>query len=422
MCCASLKVKTIKGVPYTKLENGEFVKCEEISRVTYATIGTLKKFSEELKALKVKKAIIDECHLSTKPGSQMRDLFKNIGITHVVGLTATAMYLDGGLTGARLKMMNRTRWKMFSDIRYVTQISELVEKGYWSKLKYNIIDTDETYLQENSNGSDFTVNSQRDYYKANNLEGQIIEEIKNLKKQGRKSILIFVPTIEEAEDLKSKFPGSETVHSKMDTKERDRVVLGFKNLSVSVVFNVNVLSVGFDHPQLDGIITARSTSSVALFYQQIGRGVRIHPDKEDCSVTDFSGNVKRFGPVEGLHYENIPYYGWGLFNVKNQLLTDHPIKATNRPTIESLMDIAKGNIKAKESRDNPEFTFGQFKGKKLWDIAKGKDATRLQSYCAWLYDKSKKGEWTFYGDEGAALRKGIMEYLKIRDISNDLPF
>lgn len=425
ICCASLKTKTIKGVDYTLMDNGELVECRQISRVTYATVGTVKQYAAELKKLGVKKAIIDEAHLSTKPGSQVRDLFKEIGITHIVGLTATSLYLDGGMNGASLKMMNRTRWKMFSDIRYVTQIKHLVDNGYWSKLLYKVIDTDETYLKENSNGSDFTVQSQRSYYEANNLKDQIIEEVRNLLKEGRKSILVFVPTIAEAEDLFTSFPNSATVHSKMDTKTRDYVVKAFKDLTIPVVFNVNVLSVGFDHPELDSVITARSTSSIALFYQQIGRGVRIHPDKEDCKVTDFSGNIKRFGRVEGLHYENVPYYGWGLFNDRNELLTDFPISGVKRPTKESLIEKGKGDVQEKEARKNPAFTFGMFKGRKLWDIAQSKDSDRLKSYCSWLWDKHVKGEWAFYGLAGEALRKGIIEYLKLpeeKPKTDGLPF
>lgn len=422
ICCASLKVKTSKGVDYTRMANGELIKCREISKVTYATVGTVKKYTKELKALGVKKAIIDEAHLSTKAGSQVRQLFKEIGITHVVGLTATPLYLEGGMSGACLKMMNRARWKMFYNIRYVTQISHLVENNYWSKLKYNVIDTDETYLQENSNGSDFTVSSQKSYYKANNLEEQIIEEVENLLKSGRKSVLVFVPTIAEADDLQRRFPGSASVHSKMDTKERDWAINGFKDLKIPVIFNVNVLAIGFDHPELDGIITARSTSSIALFYQQIGRGVRIHESKEDCYVTDFSGNVKRFGTVEGLHFEDIPYYGWGLLNEKGELLTDFPIKAKKRPTRDSLIEKGKQEAQRKETNKNPEFTFGMFKGRKLWDIARSKDATRLKSYSSWLIDKHAKGEWTFYGSSGEALKQGLYEYLKLPQETNGLPF
>ena len=420
ICCSSLKTKTKKGIEYTELDNGELVKCREISTVTYATVGTVKKYVKELKGLGVKKALIDEAHLSTKAGSEVRKLFKAVGITHVAGLTATALYLEGGMNGASLKMMNRAKWKMFSDIRYVTQIDHLVLNKYWSKLLYQVNDTDETFLKENSNGSDFTVQSQKNYYEANNLKEQIIEEVNNLISQGRKSILVFVPTIDEAKELFASFPNSATVHSKMNSKTRDYVVKAFKDLTIPVVFNVNVLSVGFDHPELDAIITSRSTSSIALFYQQIGRGVRIHPGKKDCKIVDFSGNVKRFGRVEGLHYENIPYYGWGLFNEKNELLTDFPISAKIRPTKKSLIDAGKKEASDKELKKNPVFTFGMFKGRKLWDVAQSKDADRLKSYCSWFWDKYSKGQWG--SNPPMVLVEGIREYLKIPTSPKKLPF
>jgi len=366
--------------------------------------------------------VVHNCHLSTKAGSQVRELFKQIGITHVVGLTATPLYLEGGMQGASLKMMNRARWKMFSEIRYVTQISHLVKNNFWSKLLYQVNDTDETYLKENSNGSDFTVQSQKNYYKANNLKEQITEEVQNLLDQGRKSILVFVPTIAEAEELFAAFPNSATVHSKMDPKSRDYIVKAFKDLTIPVIFNVNVLAIGFDHPELDGIITARSTSSIALFYQQIGRGVRIHPGKDNCKIVDFSGNIKRFGRVEGLHFENIPYYGWGLFNDRNELLTDFPIKAFKRPTKETLIEAGKKEANPeKKERPNPEFNFGMFKGRKFWDITQSRDATRLKSYVSWLYDKHVKGEWNFFGKDGELLKSAIREYLKLSDSPVEKP-
>ena len=241
ICCSSLTTKTIDSIPYTEID-GELINCREVSKVTYATVGTVKAHIEELKSLGVRKAIIDEAHLSTKSGSQIRRLFNNLGITHVVGLTATPVYLQGGLSGASLKMMNRTRGKLFSTIRHVTQISTLVRSGFWSKLLYQVNDTDESYLKHNSNGSDFTVKSLTEFYESNNLKGKILEEVRNLLQEGRKSILVFVPTIQEANDLFSSFPNSAVVHSKMDPKDRDYVVEAFRKLAIPVVFNVNILS------------------------------------------------------------------------------------------------------------------------------------------------------------------------------------
>lgn len=394
----------------------------EISKLTLATIGSIKNNWQEFKDIGVKGLLIDEAHLGVKSGSTIRKFIKKAKINKVAGLTATPCVLESNINGASIKMLNRVRWKLFTDIRYVHQIQDSVKRGFWSKVLYRNIPLDESMLEDNSNGSDYTIQSQKRFYESNDINDRIVEQFKIIQSEGRKSTIIFVPTIDEAEQLHQKIPGSAIVHSKMKKKERKKMVDSFKNLKTSVIINCGILQIGFDHPLLDSIINGKPTKSVNLYYQICGRVVRIHENKKDGLIVDMAGNFDRFGRIEDFTFRNIPYYGWGMFGKNNVLLTDHPIKATNRPTVESLMEIAKKELQRKESRQNPEFTFGMFKGKKLWDIAQSKDSTRLKSYCVWLYDKHKKGEWTFYGEEGAHLKQGIMEYLKIKEDLTELPF
>lgn len=58
---------------------------------------------------------------------------------------------------------------------------------------------------------------------------------------------------------------------------------------------------GFDYPELDTVVMARPTMSLALYYQIIGRGIRPHPSKKSLWFVDLCGNIKRFGKVEDLH-------------------------------------------------------------------------------------------------------------------------
>tara|TARA_R110000822_G_scaffold6851_3_gene28588 strand:+ start:722 stop:2332 length:1611 start_codon:yes stop_codon:yes gene_type:complete len=428
ICCASVKTKTIKGEDYTEVD-GKLVKCREITKVTFATVGTVIKYTEELKKLGVKKALVDEAHLMTQSNTQskggrtvekeaqIKKLVKALNIKNLCGVTATALYLKGGAQGASLKIMTRVKWKLFTGIRHVTQISHLVENNYWSKLKYQVNDTDQSVLKNNSSGSDYTVESLKDYYESNNLKEQIIEEVKSLMNQGRKSILVFLPNIADADSLFASFPNSAVVHSKMRDEDRDYVIKAFRELDIPVVFNVNILSVGFDHPELDAIITARPTNSISVYYQQIGRGVRIFDTKEDCKVVDFSGNVKKFGIVEELHYDDIPGYGWGLFNGRGELLTDYPLAAIKRPTKEGLLAQAKekeeGDKTEKEARKNPVISFGMFKTKKFWDVARSpKDAERFFSYMNWAVAKyDKEGFSSFDYGTGKDVLKEAREYL-----------
>lgn len=418
--CASLKEKTIKKQDYTKI-NGDYKKCKEVSKVTYATIGSIKKEIDTLKKLGVRHIIIDEVHLQSKVGSQLRGFLKKLNIKTVLGLTATPIYLEGGMNGSRLIMINRSYATIFRDICHVTQIEELVKNKYWSPLKYKVITTDDSILQLNTAGSDYTEHSQKKYYEANNIKDQIVEEVKKLKKEGRKRILIFVPTIFEANELYGLIPNSAVVHSKLSQEERDFMVEEFTNGDIPVAINVNVLSVGYDNPEIDAIITARPTSSIALFYQQIGRGCRIHLDKENCIITDFSGNTKRFGRVEGLKFESIPVYGWGLFNEDNQLLTDYPIATSIKPTKDSLskpepeykIDPIELFLNPKKEVLEPVFYFGKYKDKKFWDIVNSNKKEEVKSYCIWIIENYNKGEFTFYGESGEVLRKAIFKFLQL---------
>lgn len=340
--------------------------------------------------------VAHNCHLNTQSGSNINRFIEEVGIKNVLGLTATPVYLRGGMEGSVLKMINRTSPKLFSKIRHVTQISELVENKYWSPLIYRVFTEDGTILKPNSSGSDFTKESQDKYFKENELDKRITWIVDKLREQRvRKSILIFVPTIDSAEELSRKIKNSAVVHSKISSKERNQIVEDFKNLKIDVVVNVNVLSVGFDHPQLDTIITSRPTMSMAMYYQQIGRGVRIHPDKESCAIIDLSGNHERFGKIETLNFEDIEGYGWGMFK-GDELLTDYPIIASKRPTKQSL-GVVRSNT------GHVLLSFGKYKGESINKIGK-KDL----GYLVWMVEN-----FNFTGTKGTILKREIENYLKL---------
>ena len=69
-----------------------------------------------------------------------------------------------------------------------------------------------------------------------------------------------------------------------------------------MVSNVGTLTTGFDYPELDTIILARPTKSLALYYQMVGRAIRPHKGKEGW-VVDLGGSYRRFGNVADLRIE-----------------------------------------------------------------------------------------------------------------------
>jgi DNA repair protein RadD len=365
---------------------------KEIGHVTFATIGSIKKEITKLKALGKVKVIIDEAHIGVKSGSQLRTFLKALGVNNTLGLTATPFVLQSSMNGAELKMLTKIKGKLFTTIAYVHQMNSMLESNYWTPIEYRVIKQDDEFLKVNSSGSDYTEDSMRKFYEGNDLSTQIVDNVNYCLSEGSKSILVFVPTIQEAISLSTKIPGSEAVSSLTPKKERDRIIGGFKNREIHVVINVGILTTGFDYPELDTIILARSTMSFALYYQMIGRGVRIHDNKTKTVVIDLSENFERFGKVEDFTVDFIEGYGWGLFR-GDDLMSNYPIDAKHRPKKRNLVKVENPNIakpvQTKSVVGDSILPFGKHKNKTLNMIMK-----EDKGYLVWMYEK-----FTFYPNQ-----------------------
>ena len=302
---------------------------KEIGSVTYATIGSIVKIAHKFKSLGISKVIIDECdRFPREPGGMLRKFLTNAGITHVLGLTATPLKLqtnmgdDGPFSKLVMLTSRSKKGNFFKNIIHVAQIEEMVKLGFWSPLLYESYDFDTGELVYNSTGAEYTDDSIKRAYKNQNIGGKIIRKVAELT--DRKSILVAVPTIDEAIELATKIPNSAPLYSGMADKERNRIVDDFKNGRLRVIIQVNILSVGFDHPKLDCIITGRPTSSLSWWYQFVGRVTRIHSDKANGLVVDFVGSVPKFGKVEDLYFKyESPL--WKLYGEGQKLLTGIPL-------------------------------------------------------------------------------------------------
>lgn len=61
---------------------------------------------------------------------------------------------------------------------------------------------------------------------------------------------------------------------------------------VDIIFTVDLFNEGVDIPTVDTLLFIRPTESIAIFTQQIGRGLRIADSKEKCVIIDFIGNYR----------------------------------------------------------------------------------------------------------------------------------
>ena len=132
----------------------------------------------------------------------------------------------------------------------------------------------------------------------------------------RKAVLIFASGIKHGEHivrvLREKHGidcGFVTGETQID--ERDALLEKFRTGHLKYLCNVNVLTTGFDAPNIDCVALVRPTLSTGLNYQMVGRGFRLHPSKHNCLVLDFGGNVLRHGPVDQIRIMQHPGFGDG---------------------------------------------------------------------------------------------------------------
>ena len=292
---------------------------KKISPVTFATIHSAIKNPDIFKVFK--HIIIDECHYVNAKQGMYKKFLDNIG-HKIIGLTATPFRLANNSYGSVLRFLTRTRPKIFQKVIHITQLYDLFNFYYLAKLEYKqIIGFDSSELAVNSTGGDFTDYSVQRYYKMINFRAQLHEEVsKQMKK--RKNVLVFTRFVEEAEYLVDKLgQGAAIVTAQTPAKERDRIIEDFRNGKIKVVANVGILTIGFDYPELETVILARPTMSLALYYQMIGRCMRPYPKKSYSLVVDMCGNFERFGKIEDLHFTEPKKGLWQIEN-KEKVLTN----------------------------------------------------------------------------------------------------
>lgn len=366
---------------------------KEISKITYATIGSIKNLGAKFKEMGFTKMLIDEAHLYPREADSMLGRFlKDSGITHVLGITATPVKLQtgrdrDGMTYSKLVMLTSRSKKgnFFKEIIHVGQVSEMVRLGFWSPLTYETTGFDSSMLVFNSSRSEYTEESVQRAYDANGGTEQVIQALD--KHSDRRHVLAFVPSVQDAINLSERYPNSAVIYGDMDKRERADIIARFRAGQIRVIFNVRVLSTGFDYTGIDLIVFGISTASIALYYQIIGRATRIAPEKKDALIVDLGGNVERFGRVEDLTFEKGRM--WRLFGSGGRLLSGIPITDIGTITREDTEAVDRQAVQPIEI-----MPFGKYKGERLTDIP--------LDYRQWML---RSFDWN---DKNEKLRKSLL--------------
>lgn len=286
---------------HTGLDVGVYsagLKKREMKQVTVAGIQSIFRKPERWKDYKF--IIIDECHL-IPPGknSMYRKFFAGLEHPRYFGLTATPFRLgDGYIYGEEESIFDDLIYDLTTKKKFI----QLIKDGYLCQLK-----TSATNIELETEGirtvaGDFDKKMLSTKIDKDSITKVAIQEIIE-KGAAYKKWLIFAIDIEHAENIAEELGqnGIPTmvIHSKMDF-DRATVIKHYKLGTFRAIVNVNVLTTGFDDPEIDLIALLRPTKSPVIHVQTIGRGLRIAPKKDHCLVLDFAGNTERLGPINDI--------------------------------------------------------------------------------------------------------------------------
>lgn len=121
------------------------------------------------------------------------------------------------------------------------------------------------------------------------------------KAKGRPT-MAFCSSVEESVKLAERFNamGIRAIHCDGTTEsdERDQIPVKIASGEIQVACNFAVWVEGVDIPSISCVIFDRKTSSIAVYLQAAGRGLRIAPGKEDLLFLDHGGNLYAHGRID----------------------------------------------------------------------------------------------------------------------------
>lgn len=247
--------------------------------------------------------IVDEVHLVPGDGEGMYRTFLEAlrainPKLRMVGLTATPYRTgEGTLCGED---------RLFQRVAYTAQIKPLIDAGYLCPVTSNPVEHGADTSGLHIRGGEFIAREVEDLFDQEKMTQAAVAEIV-AKAAGRKSVLVFSAGVNHARhvtDEIAKLTGEcvGLVTGETTDLERSSTLARFKNGWLRWLVNVDVLTTGYDAPNIDCIAVLRATQSPGLFAQICGRGFRLFPGKRDCLILDFGQNIKRHGPLDADDY------------------------------------------------------------------------------------------------------------------------
>ena len=297
------------GIPYGVISAG--FKYDPFKSVQIASIDTLKKRLELIPEPDL--MIIDECHHCASSG--WASVVSHYDKCKILGLTATPWRLDG-----------RGLKDFFGAIVHGPEAQWLIDNKFLSPFRAFAPSAPDLSNVHTKMG-DYDIHEIEEQMDTPKLIGDAVEHYKKICNGAR--AVAFTTTINHslhvAECFNQEGIPSAHIDGSMNSGARDESINKFRNGEIKVLTNCNIVSEGFDVPQMDAAILLRPTKSLSLYLQQVGRALR-YVEGKTAIILDHAGNIMEHGlPTDS--------FDWSLEGrKKNSRVKKDEVKVRTCPT------------------------------------------------------------------------------------------
>lgn len=219
--------------------------------------------------------LFDECHISV--ADTYWKIVNHAPNAFIVGLTASPCRSDNKPLGSLYQVL----------VEGVT-VKWLIDNKYLSPYEYySVTVADLSTLSDCNDASEILMKSA--------VYGKVIENWQNLAKNI--PTVCYCASVKHSQETAQAFreAGINAVHFDGTTPylERKQIVERFRSGEITVLCNCDLISMGFDMPDIGCVVMLRPTNSASLYIQQSGRALRYKPNKI-AIIIDAVANYARF--------------------------------------------------------------------------------------------------------------------------------
>ncbi|WP_316846508.1 DUF3427 domain-containing protein [Pedobacter psychrodurus] len=230
--------------------------------------------------------IIDEVHHIA--ANTYRPILDRFNPQILLGLTATPERMDGvdilkdfdHTIAAEIRLPEALNSKLLTPFQYFG-ISDSVDLSQvqWKNGRYESKELTKIYTSDDRRVQEIL----------NNCE-QYLTDVHQVRALG------FCVNTEHARYMAEKFVfygwKADYLTSENASAKRDGIRKRLYNKEINFLFVVDMFNEGIDIPEVDTVLFLRPTESLTVFLQQLGRGLRLAPNKDFLTVLDFVGQAR----------------------------------------------------------------------------------------------------------------------------------